>query len=249
MKKLITITSLLIAGTALANATDYDYSVLALPDVGTQATQKGSGVGIDTYDGISEAELIRLAKYDVAESGVSIYGGANTGYTSTGSIANWGTTGDCTISSGNITSGYTIDMYGRSGMSGEWFAAVFSVSNADLSAAKLTATLPTFNGNDFTLGIVGYSTASGSVVSYITQDFTASASEVSLVLEGLDSTVDRLAFIVDGPSGGATTRYQVTNLSFSTGVISVPEPSAFGLLAGAGALALVAARRRRQKKA
>ncbi len=30
---------------------------------------------------------------------------------------------------------------------------------------------------------------------------------------------------------------------------SVPEPSAFGLLAGAGALALVAARRRRQKKA
>ena len=41
----------------------------------------------------------------------------------------------------------------------------------------------------------------------------------------------------------------VTNVTFSDLKISViPEPSAFGLLAGAGALALVAARRRRRAK-
>ena len=46
--------------------------------------------------------------------------------------------------------------------------------------------------------------------------------------------------------------YKADSWDASTGtlyLISVPEPSAFGLLAGAGALALVAARRRRTKKA
>ncbi len=55
-------------------------------------------------------------------------------------------------------------------------------------------------------------------------------------------SLKKLGFYGDGANS-------VTNVTFSDLKVSViPEPSAFGLLAGAGALALVAARRRRRAK-
>ncbi|MGN0860974.1 MAG: PEP-CTERM sorting domain-containing protein, partial [Candidatus Spyradosoma sp.] len=61
--------------------------------------------------------------------------------------------------------------------------------------------------------------------------------------EDVTKEVGNLAVSKDG-------KVSFTTKSFSSyAVASVPEPSTFGLLAGLGALALVAARRRRQKNA
>ncbi|MGN0861040.1 MAG: PEP-CTERM sorting domain-containing protein [Candidatus Spyradosoma sp.] len=49
------------------------------------------------------------------------------------------------------------------------------------------------------------------------------------------------------PSNTTLSSNSGVNVSFSGRISTIPEPSAFGLLAGAGALALVAARRRRRK--
>ena len=60
--------------------------------------------------------------------------------------------------------------------------------------------------------------------------------------------------VVSGPGGEPTVvsapdTWNYSNLKGTLTYSSVPEPSAFGLLAGLGALALVAARRRRGRKA
>ena len=66
-----------------------------------------------------------------------------------------------------------------------------------------------------------------------------------------NATWDTLAIDTNSVISGyvENTRYSAEDLKSLAAASLIPEPSAFGLLAGLGALALVAARRRRQKKA
>ena len=65
-------------------------------------------------------------------------------------------------------------------------------------------------------------------------------------------TTEQLSYLSVTDSSGAFSKYVNTEWSYSDGTLSltltIPEPSAFGLLAGVGALALVASRRRRSRR-
>ena len=65
-------------------------------------------------------------------------------------------------------------------------------------------------------------------------------------------TTEQLGYLSVTDSSGAFSKYVNKEWSYSDGTLSltltIPEPSAFGLLAGVGALALVASRRRRSRR-
>ncbi len=71
----------------------------------------------------------------------------------------------------------------------------------------------------------------------LTLDAEAAYDSYGVIFNSVDTST------LDGYAG---IKAEITNITFSA--TAIPEPSAFGLLAGAGALALVAARRRRRAK-
>ena len=107
----------------------------------------------------------------------------------------------------------------------------------------------TFNeGAKFAIDLTTYDVALGTALSIITASaisFNGAQDFSSLLVEETFFDLER-SDLGGFASWAREWNYKDGTLSL---VLTVPEPSAFGLLAGAGALALVAARRRRRKKA
>ena len=245
MKKLITITSLLIAGTALANAES-----LVLPNSGN-ATGTGTNSGPNLVGDISN--IFSYGTYRDSDTG-KLYVSSNQnglGNYPQGDEGKWS----------NVDGVGTITLCGRGGAGGDHVAFVLgSEIAAGTQLISLTLNAGAISDESYVSSyrlVVGLLDASGTLLGSEVSTYDTDSDLASVTVNFATAVTWNTGYkIIAGVVGNGnsalsnTKTYSISGISASYTVSpSVPEPSAFGLLAGAGALALVAARRRRQKKA
>ncbi len=260
MKKIITVAALIAAGTAFANAktnatidtTDSDLKAYFNFDTGSSMTAGTiSWSELPTWNSTGYGECTTTTTHPKT-SGAGLK--ATTGFT-------------VSFDTNNIsTNGTILSMTSGSGMTAAWRSISISYTDGTLSAqfhgdttsAVKTTISSEVNKSDWTtLTLVGSSAANNTLVLdlYFNGELvgTSSTSGASNIC---GETISKLQFGYYGNNANAA-NMNIDNIliyskALSAGevaaLVAVPEPSAFGLLAGAGALAFVAARRRRRAK-
>ncbi len=229
MKNIIAITSLIAAGTAFANAAEStlpepDWTALSLTvPSGNKLESSNSGFTWSGYSAASLADSWQLSFDWVSTS------------TKT-SLDIFGTNGASNAGAQGIVLQWTSDNGGT---------LRFGTKGGSSWAQLTNISLP--------------SSTKSVVLTYLkSSDTTTASSVLKLKFDGKETTVDapssNTTFL--GSNGntrlwtnGGLDKYYNISLKYGAAVTpTVPEPSAFGLLAGVGALAFVAARRRRRAK-
>ena len=242
MKKHITTAALIAAGTALASATsitDFTNEVWAI-DFGTEY----SG-GYQISGDLADIGTV----WDVT----AVDGGTQTGakriHMQNGNFGSWDedfkfsmsvTLGDPISASNNWPVFAEIAGSGTSLRFGPYVADGNKVElDGNLSKNEEKA-VSVSSGNTYTIDLYVMSEAEKKIVEVYVDGIFSSSGTLSSNLSG---TIDNLFL-----GGGNYDYYKINsvihNISWST--LAIPEPSAFGLLAGLGALALVGTRRRRR---
>ena len=238
MKKFITITTLLAAGTLFANAES-----LVLPASGL--------LEHDTY--FSAHQGINKVFEKIQGKNYGAYAGNNGG-----SGGSWSDTVDTEGYWTNLGdgSGY-ITLAGRNGTQGESFGLMLgseivagtTFNTLSLSVEVAANTYLNNKSMGFGIGLRSGSTTIGTET--ITKTLSSSEATIFDIVLSFDelqtwTTGDKIMVAVGGPMFSppeGTYTVKIKDVSYST----IPEPSAFGLLAGLGALALAGTRRRRRK--
>ena len=263
MNKLIASAALIAASTALASATTVTVDIIGILDSDTSGwlntdnyssnTSYGSTLGAYNSSSVSADDVVfafgpTTGVYADYTSNSFIIGAGNLNNQTTGGP--YTDLGSTTLA--NVTSGSGFTLTARGGYSGTWAAVVISVET--LLAQSETATiddLTTINIS-YTTSNAGYPVLTAWVVSTDDGD-TDTATELTVTTSGTTSvsgtidvssvTEDDVIVVLLSSAGQAAT---VTGLSLTT---TIPEPSAFALLAGVGALAFAVSRRRRSRRA
>ncbi len=229
---------------------------LSLTNATLGVTETSSGWSTDasvTMSGLNAADV--ASGKAVALSGV--LSGENASLTKLGG-------GDLELSGANTYSGgTTID-------AGTLIAgsnSALGTNSVKISGGKLEVNSGVTVSNSITVVLgdaldAAVITGDGSLSGKITLDYAASAENVALALVTEETT--KTYTLLSGNVGlGLTTDsfevgagwadgWKISDYTYENGVgtltLTIPEPSAFGLLAGAGALALVVSRRRRSRR-
>lgn len=270
MIKFITTTALVAASAALAGAATVDLGDIVGTDSSTFLSKSdfSSSSDINTTLGGYTNDGTKVVGATTA-SDVATYLSQNTGvYYGVGTLNNTTTAAPVTEISNN-TYGGSIYIGTRTNYLGQFTAVVASVSDilgesyTDLSELSISYTSTATGAPSLTVWVIADGTATqiDLTTTESNQQYTTSTTESDdgtteevTVLSSVDvSTTVSLAGVVTEEStivvlfnayAGAGT---VTGLSISAAVSEIPEPSAFGLLAGLGAIAFLASRRRRTK--
>ncbi len=244
MKKYITIAALLAAGSAFANAVSLEDADFA----------KGSNTGYDTLGNnftvaltLDVTELRTLLEMGQApawgtdivcyiangtKTGVTVNGGSqNNQIKTSGLFARWGNTTNWNSVQWQGSTNLS-DLNGDAEGTGWDFVASAGLVYS-FGATSGTAVSFTLLGND----------GSTIVDSYVTAGGLKSGSAVADALTFDDSVATSYYF--NEYMGGSEANMKALSSAAATAA-PLPEPSAFGLLAGLGALALVGTRRRRR---
>ncbi len=261
MKHIIATTALLAAGTAFANAAELvasfdSFTAEAATASGQLSKERNNKIkagssGLPTFaDGTlvfsgSEVAFIADPSGSTSNNLGKIAGGAS--ITMTLSNVSWKGSAPSLLFSLNATTaganGLGVSFSDASNLKGVWQGSVWN-------AAANTPYNISSKADSFVLTYVVNSTAS---TLYI--DGELAATWTGLTTSNQNSAISQYN-IGNNPAVSAGSNMTLHNLYVHSGamtaaevksfVSSIPEPSAFGLLAGAGALALVAARRRRK---
>ena len=271
---IITVAALLAAGTALANATDYTVTLDSTYYTNPNAwVYVWSGATDTTWNGdgnwgilkkLTDASLVtgqtnKPTKSDPAfigytfsyENGVQILTSTNDSVVVTGALSWFG-------ASTRIYLGSNAKLVGSSNAFSASETATFNFGNFDGSAIvemadfwMQTSARVNFEGNVQMSGdSFSYTLFSSSSMKQMAGSWSASSISVT------DANGVELIYTEDDSLKGTSGYYWlecsefVQNAAYSVvlkAAASIPEPSAFGLLAGLGALALAGTRRRRRK--
>ena len=249
MKKYITLAALLAAGTACANAAENAVTIEPLKDADwthislrnratwTQDVTNGTltldnsnwGQAVSTYDISSDAPLYDFS-VDITRGNVN----AGISFVLIGS--------NCAIvvgtkeyTSGEIFYGTTDNTTAESYyLNAAWDKGI------TLNSSSLLASGLNYNAKATISGTTSVNAEGNTILSLSVESSATSDTGSATIDLGKDFKLDKVMICGDG-ANNSTGIWTVSNLT-----ISVPEPSAFGLLAGVGALALVASRRRRR---
>lgn len=238
MKKYITVAALLAAGTAFANAADASTVITDL----TFANNASSGVSKNLV--LDEDGVTALDKLTVTISGGKSWSmtSDNDSWTNTAALAEMNAGLGLALTAENINAYAPVS----SGQGGSWTDLTLSIDSIAAGTEIVLYTLGTAAGSTManfavsglTDAAVEYAVAGGSgfsstaiytdgTLNYTLIKVTGTLTESDIVLSARNANKNAWGMLAYAP-------------------VPVPEPSAFGLLAGIGALALVASRRRRK---
>ena len=249
MKHIIAITSILAAGTLLANAETYN-DLLASTDGWQLVSNRGRGsFTIDTAQetlNMSNSNWGQgVASYDFMEN-ITLGEGEALRFSldmnvlhSNGSFVFTLVGSDQVIAIGK---NYDQDVlsYGVESGSTDKLAFQFK-ENADTYTGKLSSKTDSSTSTNALVSISGTIEKNEALSEYILNLTLGGSEIISGIRLGASFELDKIGFYGDGANN--TSNVTFSNLSIST----IPEPLAFGLLAGLGALALAGTRRRRRK--
>lgn len=268
MKNIIPITTLLVAGATFANAAlssetsweNVPSSAVSGSDIATWTTNDSALVWKNAWsialtidkNALSTSNLTLLAmspnsKHATNQKNFDGFTGITYDYNSSGSTL-------------------SIEFFGTTGTASSAFSSLSATENLTFVLSKTTPVDIYSNGklySNLVLNVYGdenFETALTSVtISNISSDYTTHSGTL-LEFGGLKGLYTSGAQTNAGFYSNNTGAFTLKAASYWTGgnvdstalsayyAAIIPEPSAFGLLAGVGALALVAARRRRSKK-
>lgn len=258
MKNYITVAALLAAGSAFANA---DVVTIAEGFFGGEdqnATFKGGEwgkpfngtwtAGSDNSGGVFGADTVSFADvYNYGLNGGAAAWSAGTLYygTSSNSVIGDAANAPKLTVSGGSASITNIAVTGR----GETVAVIQNtISAADLQSVTDLSLSFTVGSDPVDVAVFYLASGGGAYdVKRLGLGKYSSEGAQSLTLDysAIDATKDG-TFVVAVRNVGSSWTYVGANDLTWSGTSAIPEPSAFGLLAGLGALALVASRRRRK---
>ena len=227
MKHYIATAALIAAGTAFADAADLIWSKSDIGLTGSTTYDIGGTIN----DGFTVK--IDLSGWDAENGPIGwLTTEAGTGYQQAAATFGWG----------------------KSSNNAEWHATTFTLAgSATGQQAGENYDDAKSYGADTAFDTVLFLTVSGGTASLYEQ--TATGNDVVLVAQTEDMSTSAVEGLYVGgwrgassPQQGGTMDVGIYNAVLTTTEMAsmIPEPSAFGLLAGLGALALVASRRRRK---
>ncbi len=257
MKKLISVAAFLAASTALASAATETVNLFTDATTGTLVWKnKDSGAtnlsGIDSSSAYvtvtsSDISLLLTTQWGNVQEGTGTFYVDSGWYlgTGAGTALNGFPASDWALSSSDGTATFKTNT--RPAYKSQYVAFVYNLSDLTLSGSytsvdSLNLSLSyTTTENSAAQITLWYANASNNITSLATGSASSEGTTISGTI-GYETDGKIIALFSNSSTSVATT-YSGVSLT-----ASIPEPSAFGLLAGAGALALVAARRRRRAK-
>ncbi len=256
MKNIIAITSLLAAGTVLANAE-------TLAEIDTSDSALKAYFNFDTSNSKTAGTISWQELPTWNEAGYGVCGTSSTHPYTSGAGLRTSTGFTVSFDVNSISKNGTLLSMTSGSMDKAWRSLSITYTDGTLSAQLLakpetavTKTLPSSaNTNDWTtLTLVGSSVGATLNLDFYLNGTLVGTSSTANASNITSEPIDKLQFGYYGTSSNSA-NMNIDNILIYSKALSaeevkslIPEPSAFGLLAGLGALALVASRRRRSRK-